>query len=166
MPNSAARAAGVAVLFWLAAPLTLASIYRCSNERGAPLFSQYPCATADDAETFQTSETSEIIVLTRISVVTPAELTRSEQATLARIQRRFQRGRADALRDQRQARRRNTRRHAEQAAQCARSQDAMQRLRERKRGGYALSTARSLNAEERRLKAQVGEHCQGSRFSR
>ena len=139
----------VAVLY-LVAPLALASIYRCSDGQNAPLFSQFPCAASQDVEA---------MVITSISVVTPAQLTQSEQATLARIKHQFERSRASASSDQQHSRRLSNRRRAERVAICAKTRRALKSLRERKRDGYSLSAARGLQAEEQQLKTQISEHC-------
>ncbi len=150
MTNRATRVAPVAALFYLVAPLTLASIYRCSDEQGVLLFSQYPCASADSFET---------MVITPINVVAAARLTKSEQATLDRIQRQFHRNTADSLRDRQRARRRIEHRRTERIALCARTREALKRLRKRRRSGYSLTTVRALDAEEADLKAGVSENC-------
>jgi hypothetical protein len=145
----------MAALLYLVAPLALASIYRCSDGQGAPLFSQFPCATSRNVE----ARDVEAIVITSISVVTPAQLTPSEQATLARIKRQFERGRATASSDQQHSRRRSNRRRAERGAICTKTRRALKSLRERKRDGYSLSAARGLQAEQQQLKTQISEHC-------
>jgi hypothetical protein len=150
MPKPTARAVLVAAILCLVAPLGRASIYRCTDEHGSPVFSQYPCAAAGDVET---------MVIQRVSVVTPAQLTKSEQATLERIRQQSHRSRAEAASDQQRARRRNGKKRAEQEALCARSRDALKRLRERKRGGYSLATAKALKADEVQPKAQISKTC-------
>ena len=134
----------------LIAPVVLASVYRCSNPDGPPMFSQFPCATPGEVDT---------MVITVVSVVAAPPLTASEQATLDRMQRRFQRSRSEAVKQQRRARQRSLKDRSKRVAECARSRTALKELRERKRGGYTLSTSKSLNAEEARLKAQITEHC-------
>ena len=131
-------------------PAVLAGIYRCSNPDGPPMFSQFPCATADEVDT---------MVITAVSVVSAPPLTASEQATLDRMQRRLQRSRSEAAKQQRRVRQRNLKHRSKRIAECSRSRTALKELRERKRGGYSLSTSRTLNADEARLKAQMAEHC-------
>jgi hypothetical protein len=141
--------AAVAALLWLATAPALANIYRCTDEHGSLLFSQYPCPAAD----------VEAMVIQRVSVVTTAPLTALEMATLKRISQQSERSRADAARDHQQARRHSSRKRAERTALCARTRTALKRLRKRKRGGYSLTKARALDADEARLRAEVSEHC-------
>lgn len=150
MPASTTHAVSLAACLCLFAPLAVSNIYRCHDAAGVALFSQFPCTASDDIET---------MVITSISVVSAAPLTKAEQATLQRMEAQFHRNRTNAAKDQRRARRRTTKNRAERSALCARSRVALKSLRERKRGGYSLSTARTLDGKEADLKAQVSEHC-------
>jgi hypothetical protein len=143
-------AAVLALVLSLHVPLALASVYRCADERNVVLFSQYPCATADNTQT---------IVITNISVVAATPLTKSEQATLERIQRQYYRNKADNLKDQQRTRQRTEHLRAEHIALCARARDSLKRLRKRRRGGYSLSTAGALDAEQTDLKSRVSQFC-------
>ena len=170
MPRIPARARGAAAITCLLAPIAgplilpieltalggvlapawASGVYRCGDETGVPLFSQFPCA---NAETIQST------VITSISVVSSPRLTRSEQATLERLQKQFERNRASAASEHQRARRRTSRARAERQAQCRHSKDALRHLREQKRGGYSLTTARRLDADEKRLKREIANYC-------
>ncbi|MDH3643153.1 MAG: hypothetical protein OES38_13715 [Gammaproteobacteria bacterium] len=151
LPDKLERILGALFLGTLIVPaIALASVYRCSSPDGPPMFSQFPCATPGEVDT---------MVITAVSVVSAPPLSTSEQATLARMQQRFERSRTEAAKQQRRARQRSLNDRSERIAECARSRNALKALRERRRGGYSLSTSRSLNAEEARLKAQASEHC-------
>jgi hypothetical protein len=95
------RVAVLALLLGLHVPLAPASVYRCVDEQDVVIFSQYPCATASNPQT---------IVITNISVVAAAPLTKSEQAILERLQRQYHRTKTDNLKDQQRARQRTEQR--------------------------------------------------------
>lgn len=152
---TALSAAIIAATLGLASPPTLSNVYLCSgiknnNEPSAPLYSQFPCASTGGNETVVTITTS---------VIETAALTKTELATLKRIDTRFQRNAANATRNQIQSRRRTMNQRATRTELCTQTREALKNLRKQKRGGYSLSKAKALDSRESQLKAGVNQHC-------
>ncbi len=123
------------------------AIYRCIEDSGVVLFSQFPCANAEK------------VSVSQVSVIEMPEPSESERLMLKQIEQN-----SVALRRARhkQATLKHRQREKQKVNKIVRCRQALlgiASLRARKRAGYPLSESTSLTMREDELRLQQTQHC-------